>query len=163
MIWPTVLLSLAALLLLATPVVGVFAWRAWDLERGVPRVQVPARVLAKHSPGVVGQFVRLRFEPRWHYELDVEYPGPSGEPLVARVKVDNAPTQSRPEPFDGTVWVSRFDPSDVSVHPTGRKVKSFRLIVTTGLCLGGAILCGIFGGIEWVTTWFELNVPGFTR
>ncbi|WP_454117644.1 hypothetical protein [Microbacterium lacticum] len=100
---PVVLLAAGALLVLvATPVLGVFTWRVWSRERHVPRVQVPARVIHKHTPGLSGMF-QASFSPRYHYELEVEYPVPAGEQLTGKVKVDNAPTIARPEPFDGTV------------------------------------------------------------
>ncbi|MBO1903126.1 hypothetical protein J4H92_14370 [Leucobacter weissii] len=110
------------------------------------------------STSRVYRVFQANFSPRYHYELEVEYPGAAGQLLIGKVKIDNAPVIARTEPFDGTVWVSQLDPRDISVEPTGRKVRSFRLVILTGLCLAAGFALLIYDGIEYVSTWFEQNV-----
>lgn len=126
----SVVLAAGGLLLLALGVVlAVVGARRLRVARGVHRVQVPARVLS--SVPVPGGDV-----------VEVEYPGPDGAPLRARVPTFLVTAPGQPYTFDGTVWVDPARPHDVTPRRHGRTTGA-----TVTLVLAAVVLVAGLGAL----------------
>lgn len=94
-----------------TAVCLVLGTRQVRVQRGVERIRVPARLISG-TPAVNGR------------RLEVEYPAPDGSPLRAEISIHTVNALRIWQPFDGSVWVNRDDPTDVTARSHGRSTRA---------------------------------------